>query len=45
MKARCRVCGKEGETEPPIFPDEQQNAPIIIWCDECEDFVLADIIR
>ena len=45
LVAQCRMCKKVGETEPPITCEEIENSPIIIYCDECEDFTLADIIE
>ena len=44
LKVKCRKCGKIGETEPPTTENEKEISPIIIWCDNCEDFTLADII-
>ena len=42
---RCRKCGKTGETVPPTLPEEAAVSPVIIYCDKCEDFTLADVVR
>ena len=44
VKVKCRKCGKTDFTNPPTLKNEKQNSPIIIYCDQCDDFTLADVI-
>ena len=45
LKVKCRRCGKIGETEPSTTENDKEISPIVIYCDKCKDFTLADVLE
>jgi len=40
---KCRMCGFKTKTK--ISREEYERSPLIIYCQKCKDFTLADITK